>query len=233
VSDDPVARLRAGLDAEEAIAKAPSPSGRRRAWKASIEAGEDGAPIHWVVSDPDPAAVAQGFGLERGTGPAVIRHIARQDPEHTLRVIAFMRRILGRYLAAPSRTGREDVESLAGIYCGEEAAVSEVPRSTEVPAALARQITGRCGQHDCALDLVPYADEGLGDLMEAWCCPGIHKDPDVLALQEKEAALSRRHPLAMDQWPQSAVDERKRHWARGRELRERCENSWVLIIPAS
>jgi len=104
-------------------------------------------------------------------------------------------------------------------------------RTIQVPFTEAKLITGRCTLHDCDLKLVSYADDGLDTIMDAWHCPGLYKDPDLLALNAEERALSKKHPLAMDFWPQDAVDERQRHWARGKELRDRCVNSWVLVIP--
>lgn len=111
--------------------------------------------------------------------------------------------------------------------------MSEPGRTIQVPFTEARLITGRCTLHGCDLKLVEYADEGLDTILDAWHCPGLYTDPDLLALQAEGRELSRRHPLGMDQWPQAAVDQRKRYWLRGTELRVRCERSWVLIIPVT
>ena len=93
------ATLTAGLDEDEAAAKATSSSGHRLAWRASSEVNEEGTPVHWVVSDPNPAAVAEAMGLERGTGPAVARHIARNDPARKLRDVRAGRDLLAAILA--------------------------------------------------------------------------------------------------------------------------------------
>ena len=93
------ATLTAGLDEDEAAAKATSSSGHRLAWRASSEVNEEGTPVHWVVSDPDPAAVAEAMGLERDSGPDVARHIARHDPARTLRDVKAGRDLLAAILA--------------------------------------------------------------------------------------------------------------------------------------
>jgi Family of unknown function (DUF6221) len=107
------ATLNAGLAKDEAVALrtvVPHPAGDgitddaapntgRLAWSATSEVNEEGTPVHWVVSDPDPAAVAEAMGLERGTGPAVARHIARNDPARKLRDVRAGRDLLAAILA--------------------------------------------------------------------------------------------------------------------------------------
>lgn len=75
-----------------------TPNTGRLAWLARSEVDEEeGTPVHWVISDPDLAAVAHAMGLERGTGRDVAVHIARHDPARALREVEAGRRILERH----------------------------------------------------------------------------------------------------------------------------------------
>lgn len=93
-----IAFLGARLAEEEAAAKATSPDGQQLTWKAGSEVNDEGTLVHWVVSDPDQAGVAEAFGLERDTGSAIAAHIARHDPARTLRRVAAIRRVIERYV---------------------------------------------------------------------------------------------------------------------------------------
>jgi Family of unknown function (DUF6221) len=92
--------LAARLDEDEAAAKATAPSGGRYQWHAGTDypgTGSPGAPVHWVTSDPDPAAVAEAYGLEPRTGRQVAGHIARHDPARVLREVEAKRRIIDHH----------------------------------------------------------------------------------------------------------------------------------------
>lgn len=82
----------------------------------------------------------------------------------------------------------------------------------EITAAQARQMTGRCGYHGSDLQLVPYADDGLDDILDGWYCPSLQHDPESKRISESGETL----------------EEKRAFW---RVLWERCEGSWVLTVP--
>jgi hypothetical protein len=100
-----------------------TPNSGRLAWKTSHERDEEGTPVHWVISDPDPSAVAHAMGLERGTGGAVAEHIARHDPARALREVEADRRLIA--LHRPEWTdyvdgdGIERTSRCPSLECGE------------------------------------------------------------------------------------------------------------------
>jgi hypothetical protein len=96
VTDDPIVRLKAGLDADEQLAKDATQGG----WQSTETA--DGEPDRAVVcidhpTVPDAATVL--FEADYGT-LADATHIARQDPAHAIRIVAAHREILAKYEAA-------------------------------------------------------------------------------------------------------------------------------------
>ena len=99
---NPVAtRLKAGIDEDEAAAKATAPSGKRWTWRTDVQTDDDERIVGYcVISYPNPAGVAQAWGLERETGQAVAEHIARHDPARTLRRAAAYRAVIDRCLRA-------------------------------------------------------------------------------------------------------------------------------------
>ena len=102
---------------------------------------------------------------------------------------------------------------------------------TEIPAARARLITGRCGRHACELRLVAYADEGLETILDGWECPGWPADPEVRRLDDEHKQLNEAHP---GQWELKPEHVRRRIFEMAgqfRQLHEQCWESWVLIVP--
>lgn len=85
-TDDAVARLRAGLDRDEAVARATSQSASHLSpdWHTEIE----GDIV--VVLDAQQARVAVDIGV-------AAEHIARQNPDRALRQVTCIRELLDRY----------------------------------------------------------------------------------------------------------------------------------------
>lgn len=114
-ADPLVAFLRACIAADETVARATSPSGRRLAWTTDVTTDDDGHVTgHSVVSLGDVAGVAEAWGLEYGTAPQVATHIARFDPARVLADCAAKTGILDVH--SPSRY--DDVASLPGGAVG-------------------------------------------------------------------------------------------------------------------
>ena len=103
--------------------------------------------------------------------------------------------------------------------------------TTEIPAALARMMKGRCTHHGTDLRLVDYADQGLDDVLDAWQCPAIGTDPEIVAVRTREIELSKSHPVPWDSLPADVRAEREELHRKGREVNEKCRDSWVLLVP--
>jgi hypothetical protein len=98
----------------------------------------------------------------------------------------------------------------------------------QITVAQLRGIEGRCAYHSADLELVPHADEGLDDPAEAWDCPGMQDDPDVIAWSKVS-----HQPWYAEGTPEEAARVRRiEEWGEaGRLLRKRCEDSWTFTIP--
>jgi hypothetical protein len=101
---------------------------------------------------------------------------------------------------------------------------------TEIPAAIARRITARCGRHQCDLELVGWLDDRPGSVLDVWECPGILEDPErlaVIAALSAEAARGRQSRSRRVEGP-----EWERLCAEDQALIAACRDSWVLTIPS-
>jgi Family of unknown function (DUF6221) len=132
VTDDPLARLKAGLDEDEARAKeallgfpltpgVPEPNIPADHWYASYHEVTQGAP--WVDRQAQrPKRIPVADCGAANVYPA--RHIARQDPGRTLRRVVAHRKILARYEQAMNgdlpewQAGRELLVAAAAILRG-------------------------------------------------------------------------------------------------------------------
>jgi hypothetical protein len=99
----------------------------------------------------------------------------------------------------------------------------------EIPAAAVRHMTGRCVYHQCDLDLVPYADEGLDTPLDAWYCPGFKDDPDLKALNQRHRELGAADPGPWDRRREETREAVKRIWAGEAAIGKRCRDSWVIF----
>jgi Family of unknown function (DUF6221) len=98
VTDDPVARLKAGLDEDEAVAKAADPG----PWMAGAERDHLIDSVVYGQSDWQGhiQQVCNVDYAQRKTGNAA--HIARQDPARTLREVEADRKLIDLYERAKS-----------------------------------------------------------------------------------------------------------------------------------
>jgi len=103
----------ARLAEEEAMARATAPSGQRYLWKTDVLTdSSERTTGYCVVSTGNVAGVAEAWGLERGTAPAVADHIARQDPAATLARVSALRRMIA-YIVSPRPYGEDFSEGEA------------------------------------------------------------------------------------------------------------------------
>jgi Family of unknown function (DUF6221) len=114
VTDDPVGRLKAGLDKDEASAREAG----ARSWSCSGETFYAGTDLRY--RDP----IGETWQSERGIDDNFAAHIARQDPGRTLRRVAAHRKILARYEQATNgdlpewQAGRELLVAATAILRG-------------------------------------------------------------------------------------------------------------------
>jgi hypothetical protein len=97
--------LRAGLDEEEAVARATAWSLSTRiynAWEAVPPEDEDGA---WRIRQKNKPFVLLACESEETT-----RHIARHDPDHVLRKVAANRRLVDAYAEVEDMDTGDDAE---------------------------------------------------------------------------------------------------------------------------
>lgn len=98
--------------------------------------------------------------------------------------------------------------------------------TTEITAAQARAMTGRCEYHGSPLWLRSGCEDAPEDPLDVWVCSRWAADPDV--------ALSHREYTELVRFRNKMPDygERMRENLDGlRALEERCRGSWVLTVP--
>lgn len=100
---DPLSRLRAGLDRDEAIARAASPS----PWHANAE--------HDEVIAVDDIEVCTGFALSGNQQRATVDHIVEFDPSRVLRQVQVFRELAdeARFVLGKNDPGLTDAGTLA------------------------------------------------------------------------------------------------------------------------
>ena len=146
MTDDPVAQLKAGLDEDEAAAKAATAGPWE--WMTPDHAEWDDYGPHlmsktatWTTPEgrgPYPVMVLGSWGYDAwgvSVEDADAAHIARQDPDRTLRRVAAYRKILARYerltnpqtlserLVFPSlaQVTLDTIRDLAAVYSDDDA----------------------------------------------------------------------------------------------------------------
>lgn len=102
----------------------------------------------------------------------------------------------------------------------------------EIPGSAMRQMTGRCSYHQCALDLVPYADDGLDTPLDAWQCPGLPADPDIAAVMRRLGELAEADPGPWERRAEETRAEVGRLNAAHAAVAARCRDSWTVSYPA-
>jgi len=121
MTDDLVARLKAGLDQDEAAAMAATGTAwaweatgdKDNSWAVGYVEDEDGRPLSGEIEHGQ-GIVIDGVCESINGNLADAPHIARQNPARTLREVAAHRKILARY-----------TEPLEGLGLGEQLQLSQ------------------------------------------------------------------------------------------------------------